>query len=61
MKTRIFPRDFLKISLIRNFMKIGPGGAELFHKSDRRDEANIGFLLFMNAPKKRLLSPSSPY
>jgi len=38
-------------------MKIGPVATELFHVSDRRDEANSGLSRFVNVPKKRLLSP----
>ena len=56
-----FSRDFLKISQIRIFMKIGLVGAEFFRMSDRRDEANSGFSLFVKAPKKHLLPPSPPF
>ena len=53
-----FLERFLKISQIRNFTKIIPVEAELFHALDRRDEINSGFWRFM---KRHLLSPSSPF
>jgi hypothetical protein len=44
-----FSSEFLKIVKYKNFMKIRPVRAELFHadrQTDRRDEANSRFLQF---------------
>ena len=58
----IFSSVFRKNAQISNFMKILLVGAELFHVDRRTDMTKliIAFRNFANAPKTRLLHPSSP-
>jgi len=52
IKFQSSPTDFRKKSLILNFVKIRPVGAELFHADGRTDMKLIAaFRNFVNAPK----------
>ena len=58
-ETWIFSSFFSKQTKISNFMKISPGGAELFHEDRRMDGRTnmtkliVAFRNYANAPKKR--------